>query len=65
MMPVALQTAAATGRSPALLLMPLSFGSILGGMMTLMGTPPNIIIASYRQELTGQSFGISIFLPLG
>ena len=45
LMPVALQTAAATGRSPAQLLMPLSFGSILGGLMTLMGTPPNIIIA--------------------
>ncbi len=65
LMPVALQTAAATGRSPALLLMPLSFGSILGGMMTLMGTPPNIIIASYRQELTGQSFGIFDFSPVG
>ena len=47
LMPVALQTAAATGRSPAQLLMPLSFGSILGGLMTLMGTPPNIIIASF------------------
>ena len=65
LMPVALQTAAATGRSPALLLMPLSFGSILGGMMTLMGTPPNIIIASYRQELTGESFGIFDFSPVG
>ena len=65
LMPVALQTAAATGRSPAQLLMPLSFGSILGGLMTLMGTPPNIIIASYRQELTGQSFGIFDFSPIG
>ena len=65
LMPVALQTAAATGRSPAQLLMPLSFGSILGGLMTLMGTPPNIIIASYRQELTGASFGIFDFSPVG
>ena len=65
LMPVALQTAAATGRSPAQLLMPLSFGSILGGLMTLMGTPPNIIIASYRQELTGESFGIFDFSPVG
>ena len=65
LMPVALQTAAATGRSPAQLLMPLSFGSILGGLMTLMGTPPNIIIASYRQELTDQSFGIFDFSPIG
>lgn len=65
LMPVALQTAAATGRSPALLLMPLSFGSILGGLTTLMGTPPNIIIASYREELTGQSFGVFAFSPVG
>ena len=65
LMPVALQTAAATGRSPAALLMPLSFGSILGGLMTLMGTPPNIIIAAYRQELTGESFAIFYFSPVG
>ena len=65
LMPVALQTAASTGRSPAMLLMPLSFGSILGGLMTLMGTPPNIIIASYRQELTGQSFAVFDFAPIG
>jgi len=65
LMPVALQTAAATGRSPAQLLMPLSFGSILGGLMTLMGTPPNIIIASYRQQATGESFAVFDFSAVG
>ena len=65
LMPVALQTAATTGRSPALLLMPLSFGSILGGLMTLMGTPPNIIIAAYREQYTGESFGVFSFSPVG
>ncbi|HMB72936.1 MAG TPA: SLC13 family permease, partial [Gammaproteobacteria bacterium] len=46
LMPVDLQAARKAGRSPSLSLMPLSFASILGGMITLIGTPPNIIIAS-------------------
>jgi di/tricarboxylate transporter len=50
LMPVAIQAAAKTGRSPAMILMPLSFASILGGLFTLIGTPPNIIIASFRQN---------------
>jgi di/tricarboxylate transporter len=65
LMPAALQSAAKAARSPALLLMPLSFGSILGGMVTLIGTPPNIIIATYRGEATGQSFGMFDFTPVG
>ena len=54
MLPVAIATAKQQGRSPALLLMPLAFGSILGGMTTLIGTPPNIIIANIRSDLTGE-----------
>ncbi|MDH5411601.1 MAG: SLC13 family permease, partial [Alphaproteobacteria bacterium] len=65
LMPAAMQSAAKAARSPALLLMPLSFGSILGGMVTLIGTPPNIIIATYRGEATGQSFGMFDFTPVG
>ncbi len=65
LMPVALQTCAAVGRSPAQVLMPLSFGSILGGLMTLMGTPPNIIIASYRQQYGGEAFSVFDFSPVG
>ena len=53
LMPAALQSAVKAKRSPALLLMPLSFGSILGGLVTLIGTPPNIIVSGYRWELTG------------
>ena len=45
--------------------MPLSFGSILGGLVTLIGTPPNILIASYREEMTGDSFGMFDFAPVG
>ncbi|MEE8443941.1 MAG: SLC13 family permease [Alphaproteobacteria bacterium] len=65
LMPAALQSAARVGRSPAVLLMPLAFGSILGGMVTLIGTPPNIIIASFRQELTGTPFSMFDYSPVG
>ncbi|MEC7432323.1 MAG: SLC13 family permease, partial [Pseudomonadota bacterium] len=49
LMPVAIWMSREAGRSPSLLLMPLAFGSLLGGTITLIGTPPNIIIASYRE----------------
>src|SRR5689334_7655711 len=47
-LPVAIQAAVRNGRSPSQLLMPLAFGSLVGGMMTLIGTSPNIIISSER-----------------
>ena len=65
LMPVAIQSATKAGRSPATVLMPLSFGSILGGLVTLIGTPPNILIASYRQEVTGEAFTMFDFSPVG
>ncbi len=65
LMPVDIQTARKTGRAPGLSLMPLSFATILGGMATLIGTPPNIIIASIRQETLGEPFGMFDFAPVG
>ncbi len=65
LMPVDLQAAAKAKRSPALSLMPLSFASILGGMVTLIGTPPNIIIAEFRQRTAGESFAMFDFAPVG
>ena len=65
LMPVAIWMARQAQRSPSALLMPLAFGSLLGGTMTLIGTPPNIIIASYRAEATGSAFGMFDFLPVG
>ena len=50
MLPVALKSASKRKRSPSILLMPLAFASILGGMITLIGTPPNIIIATFRKS---------------
>lgn len=65
LMPIAVRTAVQNKRSPSLLLMPIAFGSILGGMATLIGTPPNIIISSYRQEALGQPFAMFDFAPVG
>jgi di/tricarboxylate transporter len=65
LMPVDLQTARKAKRHPGLSLMPLSFATILGGMVTLIGTPPNIIIASYRGEVAEAPFLLFDFAPVG
>src|SRR5210317_1108936 len=65
LMPVDMQAAKKTGRSPSLSLMPLSFASILGGMITLIGTPPNIVVAEYRGDALGESYGMFDFTPVG
>jgi di/tricarboxylate transporter len=65
LMPVDLQAAAKAKRSPALTLMPLSFATILGGMITLIGTPPNIVIAQYRNDALGAPFKMFDFAPVG
>ena len=65
LMPVDIQTARKAGRAPGLSLMPLSFATILGGMVTLIGTPPNIIIASIREETLGEPFKMFDFAPVG
>ena len=65
LLPIALSTCDERNRSPALILMPLAFGSLLGGMMTLIGTPPNIIVASIRADYSGEPFGMFSFTPVG
>ncbi|MEO1364219.1 MAG: SLC13 family permease [Pseudomonadota bacterium] len=65
LMPVDIQTARKAGRAPGLSLMPLSFATILGGMVTLIGTPPNIIIAAIREESLGEPFAMFDFAPVG
>ena len=50
LLPVALKTAHEYKRSPSLILMPMAFASILGGMITMIGTPPNIIISTFREQ---------------
>ncbi|HSM31128.1 MAG TPA: SLC13 family permease [Woeseiaceae bacterium] len=65
LMPLDLQAAKKSGRSPSLSLMALSFASILGGMITLIGTPPNIVIAEYRNDALGDPFKMFDFAPVG
>lgn len=65
LMPVDIQAAARARRSPALTLMPLSFATLLGGLITLIGTPPNIIIASFRAREIGESYRMFDFAPVG
>ena len=65
LMPVDIQAAAKAKRSPALSLMPLSFASILGGMITLIGTPPNIVIAEFRRDALGEPYKMFDFAPVG
>ncbi|MBI1384960.1 MAG: SLC13 family permease [Rhizobiales bacterium] len=65
LMPVALQVADRLDLPPGKTLMPLAFGSILGGMTTLIGTPPNLIVSGFRAQSTGQSFSMFDFAPVG
>lgn len=65
LIPVDTEAADKAGRSPALSLMPLSFATILGGMVTLIGTPPNIVIATYRQDALGEPYGMFDFAAVG
>jgi di/tricarboxylate transporter len=65
LMPLDMQAADKARRSPALSLMPLSFASILGGMITLIGTPPNIVIAQYRADALGEPYRMFDFAPVG
>lgn len=65
LLPVAMRLAREHNTSPSLLLMPLAFGSLLGGLTTLIGTPPNIIISSYRRDVADEAFSMFSFAPVG
>ncbi|UEM07911.1 SLC13 family permease (plasmid) [Skermanella rosea] len=65
LMPVAFQIAKRTGTPPSRLLMPLSFGSLMGGLITMVGTSPNIIVSRVREEIVGQPFQLFDYAPVG
>ena len=65
MMPVAIKLSNKNNNPPSHILMPLAFSSILGGMMTLIGTPPNIIISTFRNNAIGSPFKMFDFMPVG
>jgi len=63
--PIALQVARRTKKPPSRVLMPLAFGSLLGGLITLIGTSPNIIVSRMRETITGEPFRMFDFAPVG
>lgn len=65
MLPIAYQLARKSGTSPSVFLMPMAFASLLGGIVTLVGTSPNVIVARVRQELGGEPFRMFDFAPVG
>ena len=65
MLPITLRDARKAKRPPSQLLMPLSFASLLGGLVTAIGTPPNIVVATFRAERTGEPFRLFDFAPVG
>ena len=65
MIPVAVQMARKSSVSPSMFLMPMSFASLLGGLMTQIGTSPNIIVSRVREEITGQPFTMFDYTPVG
>lgn len=65
LMPVAMQLAARLELTPGQVLMPLAFGTILGGLTTLIGTPPNLIVSGFRSESIGAGFAMFDFTAVG
>lgn len=65
MLPIVVSMAAAAGTSPRRLLMPLAFASSMGGMMTLIGTPPNLIVSETLESAGFEPLGFFSFLPVG
>ena len=65
MLPITLRDAQKSNRPASKILIPLSFASLLGGLITLVGTPPNIIIATFRANNVGEPFSMFDFTPVG
>ena len=65
MLPVVMDIARKTGRSPSILLMPLAYGSLLGGLTTMIGTPPNILVSEALRDNGLKPFGLFDFSPVG
>ncbi|HVK91044.1 MAG TPA: SLC13 family permease [Mycoplana sp.] len=65
MMPMAFQFSRRSGVPVSRYLMPMAFAALLGGLMTQIGTSPNIVVSRMRQEITGDSFAMFDFTPVG
>jgi di/tricarboxylate transporter len=64
-MPAAIVAAGKMNQPPSIVLMPIAFGSLLGGLVTLIGTPPNLLIAAVRRDFVGEPFSMFDFTPVG
>ncbi len=64
-LPVALRIAKDSKTSPSKFLMPVAFSSLLGGMVTVIGTPPNLIVSNYRSQVRGLPFNFFDYTPIG
>ncbi|MCO4315679.1 SLC13 family permease [Phyllobacterium sp. 21LDTY02-6] len=65
MIPIAFQFARRSNVSPSLFLMPMAFGALMGGLMTQIGTSPNIVVSRVREEMVGERFTMFDFTPVG
>lgn len=65
MMPIAIKMAIDSKISPSLVLMPIAFASVLGGVVTMIGTPPNLLVSMYREEVLGKAYGVFDYTPVG
>ena len=65
LIPAAIKMAKRSKTSPSVFLMPMSFGSLLGGLITLVGTSPNIIVSRVREQMTGEPFAMFDYAPVG
>ena len=65
LLPVAMEVARRGGVAPSRLLMPLAYGTLVGGMMTLIGTPPNLLVSNALREARGEGFGFFDFAWIG
>jgi len=65
MLPVAFQFARRSGVSASVFLMPMAFGALIGGLMTQIGTSPNVVVSQIRERMTGTSFTMFDFTPVG
>lgn len=65
MLPIAFQFARRSGASPSVFLMPMAYGALLGGLMTQIGTSPNIVVSQIRERMTGKAFSMFDYTPVG
>lgn len=65
MLPVVMDIARRTGVSPSRLLMPMAYASLLGGLTTMIGTPPNLVASTALEQAGHAPFALFDFAPIG